>query len=417
MKIQESAVEQGAKIAGVAVPETLLARPEAFGGESRAGCRIGTVQIGARGVAGMGPGPAEPRHLILPRFAEPHVHLDKCHTIGRCPDAGGDLAAAAAAQRRDKALWTREDLETRMRRGLEELIAAGCGAIRTHIDWEARDPGPPLAWEIAVELVGEAAAQGVTLQPAALTGIDDMADPARAEAIARRVARDGGVLGGFVLTHAHRREGIRQLFALADRFGLALDFHVDEGLDPELCGIDLIIEAAREMRHEGPVLCGHLCSLAGRPAQDVARVADGLAEAGIAVVTLPATNLYLQGRGSGTPRKRGLTRVHELAARGVSVVVGTDNVRDAFCPIGQHDPCHSLALAVLAAHLDPPFAHHLPMITTAARKALGLAPEMIDTAPIDQLLTADVPDVAALLSGGPAPRPLSEFLNGDLPHG
>lgn len=60
-----------------------------------------------------------------------------------------------------------------------------------------------------------AAASGVTLQRAALTGIDEMSDPVRAEAVTRRVAKDGGVLGGFVLGHEARREGIVNLFALA----------------------------------------------------------------------------------------------------------------------------------------------------------------------------------------------------------
>ena len=244
-----------------------------------------------------------------------------------------------------------------------------------------------------------------------------MADPAAAEAVARQVARDGGVLGGFVLHHTHRLEGIRNLFALADRFGLALDFHVDEGLGADLDGLELIISTARAFGHEGPVLCGHACGLASRPDDNVARVADGLAEMGIAVAALPTTNLYLQGRGSGTPDRRGLTRIHELMARGVDVIIGTDNVRDAFCPIGMHDPRHSLLVAVLAAHLDPPFADHLPMITTTARKALGLPVHTVDTAPLTDLICFDAPDTATLLSGAPAPQSLTEFMKGETCHG
>lgn len=417
MTLQEIPVGAVVEIPAVAVPETLLAKPEAFGGQPVDGCRVGTLRLKNGMAVGMRGDAVARRRLVLPRLVETHVHLDKCHTIVRCPDAGGDLAAAAAAQRRDKVHWTQGDLEKRMRRGLDELIAAGCGAIRTHIDWDAGDTRVPLAWEVAVALVAEAEARGVVLQPAALVGIDEMADPDRAESVARRVAEDGGVLGGFVLKHAYRRDGIRQLFALSDRFGLALDFHVDEGLDPALDGLDLIVETAREMRHEGPVLCGHTCSLASKPEEDVVRTADGLAETGIAVVTLPATNLYLQGRRAGTPRERGITRVRELLARGVDVVVGTDNVRDAFCPIGLHDPRHSLSLAVLAAHLDPPLADHLPMITTAASKALGLSPISVDTASVKDLLIADVPDVASLLAGTPAFTPLADHLNGDTAHG
>ncbi|MEM9642805.1 MAG: amidohydrolase family protein [Pseudomonadota bacterium] len=400
------------EIAGVAVPSTLLTRPEAFGGRPVGDCRVGTLLVSGGQVMGMRADPDAARMMVLPRLAEAHVHLDKCHTIDRLSDVGGDLAAAAEAQKADRALWTREDLTRRMRRGLEEAVRAGCGVVRTHIDW---DMGVPLAWEVARVLASDT--DGIVLQPAALTGIDRMADPATAEAVAREVARDGGVLGGFVLNHPLRREGIRNLFALADRFGLALDFHVDEGLEPDLDGLELIIESARVCGHEGPVLCGHACSLASRPDDDVACLADGLAETGIAVAALPTTNLYLQGRKSGTPVRRGLTRVHELMARGVDVIIGTDNVRDAFCPIGVHDPRHSLSVGVLAAHLDPPFADHLPMITTTARKALGLPVHTVDAAPLTDLICFDAPDTATLLSGAPAPQPLTDFMKGETCNG
>lgn len=400
------------EIAGVAVPETLLAMPDTFGGRTVGDCRVGTLLVVDGQVMGLRADPAPARVMVLPRLTEAHVHLDKCHTIDRLSDVGGDLAAASDAQRSDRALWTRDDLEMRMRRGLDELRRAGCGVVRTHIDW---DGGVPLAWEVAQGL--GAGTDGIVLQTAALTGIDQMADPAMAKAVARHVARDGGVLGGFVLHHPNRRAGIRNLFSLADRFGLALDFHVDEGLDPGLDGLDLIVELAREMRHEGPVLCGHACSLASRSEAYVARVADGLAETGIAVAALPTTNLYLQGRGPGTPDRRGLTRIHELIQRGVDVIVGTDNVRDAFCPIGQNDPRHSLSLAVLAAHLDPPFAAHLPMITTKARTALGLPGQTVDGAAITDLIAFDAPDTATLLSGAPAPKPLTDFVKGETCHG
>jgi cytosine deaminase len=309
------------RLPGVGVPTALLARPEAFGGVAQGDLRCGTLVLRDGRAVGLAaePGLVRPARLVLPRLAEAHVHLDKCHSVERCTDVGGDLAAAIRAQLRDKALWTADDVHRRARRGLDELIAAGCGAVRSHVDWGAgpNDPDRPLAWDVLGDLIEVAATQGVIVQRAALTGIDEMADPARAEAVARTVARTGGVLGGFLLDHADRRRGLTHLFSLADRFGLALDFHVDEGLDPGLDGLEMIADVAAETRFQGPVLCGHACSLASRDAADVARIGDKLAAAGIAVAALPATNLYLQGRRAGTPDRRGITRLHELAARGV----------------------------------------------------------------------------------------------------
>lgn len=170
---------------------------------------------------------------------------------------------------------------------------------------------------------------------------------------------------------------------------------------------------ALETGFQGPVLCGHACSLMNFESSDVQRIADKLARAEISIAALPATNLYLQGRSDGTPDRRGITRIRELQDAGVNVVLGADNVRDAFCPLGSHNPLATLSLAALAAHLDPPFGSHLPMITTSARCALGLAPVTVDGAAIGDLQLFDAPSVTAILGNGSSPRPLTETLQGE----
>ena len=71
---------------------------------------------------------------------------------------------------------------------------------------------------------------------------------------------------------------------------------------------------------------------------EVQRTLDLVAEAGIAVVSLPMCNLYLQDRVPGrTPRRRGVTLLHEMAARGIPVALASDNCRDPFYAYGDHD--------------------------------------------------------------------------------
>ena len=418
LKISEpSPANVACDIPGIAVPESLLTDPDRFGGDRIGGCRVGTLKIAGGRVVGMSGGIVPTARLVLPKLCEPHVHLDKCHTIERLGPVGGDLAAASAAQREDKERWTQPDLETRMRRGLRELAKAGCGAVRTHIDWGDVADEPPLAWDVACGLRKEARELGMDLQVAALTDIDVMADTDVAQTVATRVAECGGVLGSFVLHHQKRDAGIENCIREADRHGLALDFHVDEGLDPALDGLALIEQAVRMHRFEGPVLCGHACSLASQPADQVTALGEKLAETGIAIVSLPSTNLYLQGRGTGTPKPRGLTMIQELQACGVDVCLGTDNVRDAFCPVGRHDPLHTLSLAVLGAHLDPPMAAHLPMITTTPRMAMGLTPKFVDEAKLEDLIAFDTPELSSLLSHPFPPTSLSTLALGGIDHG
>ena len=398
------------QVEDVRLPRILLKDPD-FGGTRDGDYQRGTLIIRSGRVAGLKNGPfgKSPR-MVLPKLTEAHCHLDKCHTLHRIGDVGGDLLAAISAQAQDKQNWTEEDLAQRAQRGLDECQSAGCQTVRTHIDW-GDSAAPPLAWHILAELQPQTA----TLQLAALTSIDQMADPVFAATVATHVAgTTGGILGSFVLNQDTEilRAGLHNTFAEAYRLGLALDFHVDESLD-DLNGVELIADTALEMRHQGPVLCGHAVSLMNKTDQDLARIADKLAQAGIVICTLPTTNLYLQGRVAGTPIQRGITRVQELMQLGVSVIVGSDNVADAFCPLGQHDPRAALHLACLAGHLDPPYARLLPMITIDAQRGLGLPPVTVDDATLDQLAISDAPSAAGLVAGHHDLMALSAFVQTD----
>lgn len=391
----------------VRVPASLLAAPDAFGGRREGGFCDGALILRGGKVAGMTAGdlpdlpqvPAGGR-ILLPGLTDPHVHLDKCHTAHRLPAIGGDLMAAIAAQAADKARWTPADIRARAERGLSELCAAGCRQVRSHVDWgtDADPAAVPEAWPVLHDLAREWSDR-IDLQLAALIGPDVLADAKMARPVAQRLARDGGVLGLFLSEQPDRGKAIANAIDLAGTFGLPLDFHVDEGLSPALDGLGLIADEMLRRGHRGPVLCGHASSLMNLSGPALAGTLDKVARAGLAVVSLPTTNLYLQGRSAGaTPDRRGITRLHELAAAGVTVALGNDNVRDAFFPLGHHDPLALLALAVPALHLDPPFDRWLPLVTTNAARAMGAAPVWIDRADIRDLILVEATDMAGLLS-------------------
>ncbi len=392
-------------IRDVMVPRSLLRVGNGFDGTAVTGCVRGDLLIADGRVRGMQrSAPTQTPRLVIPWLVEVHCHLDKCHTAPRMAPAGGDLAQAIAAQMADKRHWSVADLRGRMGRGLDEAHGAGVHMVRSHIDWGDRAE-PPLAWQVLPEIDSP-----VRAQMSALVSAPQMADPDIGPAIARHVARAGGALGLFVLHQPQRQAAVRAAFALAERFALPLDFHVDESLDPSCDGLALIAQTAREMRFEGPILCGHACALMTREGDDVARLMETLAQAGITVAALPWTNLWLQGRTAGTPDRRGLTRLRELRAAGVRVVVGSDNVADAFCPTGKHDPMAALGLAVLAAHLDPPLANWLSAITTDAARAIGAPAIHLDGAEIADLCVFEGDVEAALAGRAGLVQPLAEVL-------
>lgn len=323
--------------------------------------------------------------VILPLPIDPHVHLDKTFTAHRCRAQKPGLFGAIEAMAAEKANWTADDLHNRIGRGLTDAYANGVSALRSHVDWT--EAGEPLAWSV----MGEAAEDWrgrLNLQRAALVSIDLLADADHGPAIAATVAKGGGVLGTFIYRHDDFAAKLEKVFALAVRYDLPLDFHVDEGLDVEANAFDTIVALTAKHGLGGRVLCGHACSLSVRPEAEVARVIDAAAHAGVALTVLPSTNLYLQDMTPGrSPRLRGLAPMQELRAAGVQVLLGADNVADPFYPYGTYDPLDMLRLATIAAHIDP--ADWLDAITTNPAKAMGLATAKIAVgAPADFMLIA-----------------------------
>jgi cytosine deaminase len=105
-------------------------------------------------------------------------------------------------------------------------------------------------------------------------------------------------------------------------------------------------------------------------------IARDAAEAGVAVVTLPQTNLYLQARDRRTAPPRGLTALRALLDAGATVAAGADNVRDPFNCVGRSDPLETAALLVMAGHLTPEEAY--AAVSSGARRAMGLPPVSLD---------------------------------------
>ena len=242
-------------------------------------------------------------------------------------------------------------------------------AVRTHLDSVGKQA--EISWPVFAEM-RERWEGRITLQAAVLV-LPEIYLSDEGERIARLVARHGGVLGCVTYMIPRLDEALDRMFALAAKHGLDVDFHVDETGDPEAVSLRRIAEAALRNRFEGRILCGHCCSLAMQEQDQALRTLDLVAEAGIAVVTLPMCNLYLQDRAPGrTPRWRGVTLVHEMRARGIPVAVASDNCRDPFYGYGDHDMVEVYREATRILHLDRPFGDWPRAATATPAAIMGL---------------------------------------------
>jgi cytosine/creatinine deaminase len=314
----------------------------------------------AAGAAPAELGPDLKGAMVWPCPADIHTHLDKGHIWPRNPNPDGTFFGALNATMADRrANWSAADIDARFEFGVRSAYARGVAAIRTHLD--SFSPQAEISWPVFAKLRDRWAGK-VTLQASSIVSMDAFAGDEGVK-LADLVAKHGGQLGCVTRMAGEDHAGVpaqfddlmEKVFALAEERGLDLDLHVDETDDPAARTLIRIAKIALKRKFKGKILAGHCCSLAVQADDAIAETVKLCADAGIAAVSLPMCNMYLQGRTAGrTPRWRGVTTLHEMRAAGMQVAVGGDNVRDPFYAYGDHDMVETFVQAVRILHLDHP---------------------------------------------------------------
>jgi len=308
---------------------------------------------------------------VWPAYADVHTHLDKGHIWPRTPNPDGSFMGALEAVEGDRTRrWSAADVRARFEFSLRCAYAHGTAAIRTHLDSVPQQAA--ISWPVFEEMRAEWAGR-IELQAACLAGIENFRDPDMAS-VADQVQRSGGVMGAVAYPVPDFRPLMEWVFDLAIERDLALDMHVDETVDPASNTLAEIAEIALERRFAHPIQVGHCCSLSAQTDAVVDRTLDLVAEAGIAVVSLPMCNMYLQDRADGrTPRLRGVTVLHELRRHGIPVSVASDNTRDPFYAYGDMDMHEVFTQAARIAQLDHPLTDWPNAVTRTPADVMGLA--------------------------------------------
>jgi cytosine deaminase len=308
--------------------------------------------------------------VLLPSFVEPHAHLDKALTASRAENVTGDLPGAIEAM---QALWpslTVEDFTARAEAALRLQLAYGTTCIRTHVNVGA---GLGMRALAALADVRERWRGLVDLQIVAL--VSNPLDGQAGRDLRQALREGADVAGGCPHLDPAPERAVAICLDTAGEAGVPLDLHTDETLDPRKLTLATLADLVSRTGFAHGVTASHCVSLAAQQPRVQQRVSEQVAAAGIAVVALPQTNLFLQGRSHPVATPRGLTAVGPLRAAGVTVAAGGDNLRDPFHPVGRGDALEVAALMVTCGHLDPALA--LESVSSAPRAALALPPVQI----------------------------------------
>lgn len=298
--------------------------------------------------------------LVLPALNEPHAHLDKTFTIQRSPALQPGLLAAIAAMHQDRVHWKQEDLHQRASQALQWAAESGVGLLRTHVDWFTADA--PLAWQVIADLHHPLC----RIERVALAPLSFFAHAEDAQHIAAQVAVSGpgALLGGFIHTSNWDAQAFTHLMQAAEQWQLDIDLHIDEELNADAQGMRWLANYLQHHTFSGRITCSHSCALSQQ--EDALQILDLLAQQCVTLIALPLTNLLLQDAVPGrTPRQRGLTLVKEAQARGIPLLLGADNVQDAFCPFGSYDPLDTLFSGLISLQLDAAFDEASQLICQA----------------------------------------------------
>ena len=182
------------------------------------------------------------------------------------------------------------------------------------------------------------------------------------------------------------------VFGLADRHGKPVDIHLHEGGQLGLFTLALIAERTKALGLSRRVTVSHAYCLADASGLEFGRIAALLADAGISIL-------------SSAPETR-MPPVRKLRDAGVTVFLGSDNVRDAWSPFGNGDMLERAAIAARQQVLveDDELALAFELVTTAAAKATGRAGYGIAPGRAADFLLVDAANLAEAVASPPRGR-------------
>jgi cytosine deaminase len=312
--------------------------------------------------------------LLSPPFVDAHFHMDATLSYGLPRvNRSGTLLEGIALWGELKPLLTEEALVGRALAYCDWAVAKGLLAIRSHVD--VCDPRL-LAVRALLE-VKRRVAPYLDLQLVAFPQDGLLRSPGALDHLKRALAMGVDVVGGiphFERTMAEGAESVRALCELAADEGRLVDMHCDESDDPLSRHVETLAAETVRLGLQGRVTGSHLTSMHSMDNDYVGKLLPLMAEARLNVVANPLINITLQGRHDTYPKRRGMTRVPEQLAAGLTVAFGHDCVMDPWYSLGSADMLEVAAMGLHVAQMTSQAAMRqcFDAVTTVPARILRL---------------------------------------------
>jgi cytosine deaminase len=276
-------------------------------------------------------------YLLTPPFCDPHFHMDATLSYGLPRvNESGTLLEGIALWGELKPMLKAEDMIERALAYCDWAVARGLLAIRSHVDTS----DPTLLPVEAMLEVKKQVAGSIDLQLVAFPQDGVLRTATSIDSLKRALDLGVDIVGGIPHFERTMNDGaisIKLLCEAASRRGTLVDMHCDETDDPMSRHIETLAYETHRLGMQGRVNASHCTSMHSMDNYYVSKLLPLIAESGVSVVANPLINITLQGRHDTYPKRRGMTRVPELMAAGVTVAFGHDCVMDPWYGMGSAD--------------------------------------------------------------------------------
>ncbi|MBS7792126.1 amidohydrolase family protein [Roseococcus sp. SDR] len=337
--------------------------------------------------------------LVAPGFIETHIHLDKSGIIDRCGCAPGRNPHRAMERvSAVKHTFTVEDVNARARATIEKAISHGTMTMRTHAEV---DPLVGLRGFQGVKALVDAYKWAIDLEICVMPQEGLLDSPGTEELMVEALKSGATVIGAAPNYDRDRAGQIRRVFELAQEFDVDVDMHLDSGFDPNDLDLRLVCEITDRIGWGGRVAFGHGTKIASATPEHQDRIGKMMADSGVALAVLPATDLFLMGRDQDHNIRRGVVDAHRLMAQGALCNLSTNNVQNPFTPFGD---AQLIRMANLYANVvqrgdADELRKTWDMFTANSAKVLRLKQYGIAVGNPADLVVVDAPDPVAALRG------------------